>query len=689
MAIMPYEIGPMESWKSKSLEHINIQFRSIMEGMGIDEEKQHKLAAKLNLSKKIRTITSMQTLDERKRKIKEYVVKLRDRNSVLNLLSLSVSLEAGPRVLYEIFSAEGGHDVLVRCMRRMDEEFSDVVCDTLYIVLTRYGNHFPPFLRLLLDGFLGGKMHDTKSFFKILEFLVGEKKADELFLSIDFNRCVCSTYLSRVVEYIKTIPRIEDELNFLVPLLRSPRSVHVKYILFVSDLGLLEPRVTNRAVYEEIAKEIRVSARRGWKRDRIEEVLRLAEEEGVLDVACCVMEGFVFGDREVFKGLEESIEKVEICGEEKGARKEEREQRVEAEAPKKPEVGKAKGPRKIIKKAVKNTAPAKKYAQVKWTKMGRGSSVWSMINMEEMEAVFKAQEFDEFEVKGEKPREMVQGVEKKRPSVFSEKKSYAINIALGRVKESNHDLKVAILEMQEGFEENLVRQLLFYFPTDDEAEQLRSAENVFGRGEEFFKECVDDLEAMKRCLYYLYFIISFRSQNVGRPLGVLRRYYGVLLESQELRRFLGVTLAAGNHLNRGSFLGNAEGFTLESIPNILDVKNGGVTLLGLLKKKIDCARLVEDLCVAYDASGVNFEALCMEIEELKKNYINASGSTLARIQEKMEMVQEEYEEINMLYDEVVKLHRDCGEYFGEKIDDGFNSRMILLLDRLSHGMPKK
>ncbi|CAD25655.2 similarity to formin [Encephalitozoon cuniculi GB-M1] len=680
----------MESWKSKSLEHINIQFRSIMEGMGIDEEKQHKLAAKLNLSKKIRTITSMQTLDERKRKIREYVVKLRDRNSVLNLLSLSVSLEIGPKVLYEIFSAEGGHDVLVKCMRRMDEEFSDVVCDALYIVLSKYGNHFPLFLRILLDGFLAGKIHETKSFFKILEFLVNENKADELFFNIDFNRCVCNTYLSKVIEYIRNLPKIDEELNFVVPLLRSPKSVHVKYILFVSDFPLLEQRVSNREVFEELAREIRPAACADWRKDRINEVMRLAEIEGVLDVACCVFEAFVFGDRKVFGSLLESMEKVGIYEEKDDGGKE---KAVEIEsrkdAAKKPEASKGRGPKKIIRKTGKSQTPAKRYIQVKWTKMGKGNSVWSKINMEEMERVFKAEEFDGFEVRGEKPRASSAETEKRRPSVFSEKKNYAINIALGRVKESNCDLKSAILGMEERLSENLVKQLLFYFPTDDEIEQLQSTDSVFGRGEEFFKECIEDIELMKRCLYYLYFIISFRNQNVTKTLETLERYYSMLLESKELRRFLGIALAAGNHLNKGSFLGNAEGFTMESIPRILEVKSNGSSMVSLLRKKIDCAQLLKDLSVVYDASGVNFEGLCIEVEELKKNYINASGSAFPQIQEKMEKIQEKYEAICSLYDKVTKLHRDCREYFGEKIDDGFSSRIILLLDRMARDVQKK
>jgi hypothetical protein len=36
------------------------------------------------------------------------------------------------------------------------------------------------------------------------------------------------------------------------------------------------------------------------------------------------------------------------------------------------------------------------------------------------------------------------------------------------------------------------------------------------------------------------------------------------------------------------------------------------------------------------------------------------------------------------YDYVVRLHKDCGVYFGENINEIFNGRIALLLDRLSH-----
>ncbi|KAH9411099.1 formin homology 2 domain-containing protein [Ordospora pajunii] len=671
----------MESWKSKSLEHINIQFRNIMEDMGIDEEKQHKLAAKLNLSKKIKTITSMQTMDERKRKIKEYVVKLSDRNSVLNLLSLSCSLESGPNVLYEIFTAEGGHDVLVRCMRRMDDEFSDAICDTLSMILSKYGNYFPPFLRPLLDRFICGKIQDTKAFFKILEFLVNEGKAEELFYSIDFNRCICNTYLSRIIEHVMRIPRVVDELNFLVPLLRSAKSVHVKYILFVSGFHQLEQRVVCREIYDEIAKEIRCSMAGDFRKDRIEEVLRIAEIQGLLDVVCCVAEAFVFGGREAFKNVEVRSQEPAKCVLEEKAK----EQCIDGDEGAAVELVKAK-PKKIIKKVVKSAMPSKKYMPVKWKKIGKGNSLWSKISMREIEGLFSANDFEVFEVKEEKPKASSVRLDSKRPSVFSEKKSYAINIALGRVKVSNYELKQAIIEMRDDFDENLVKQLLFYFPTDEEVEQLQAVDHLFGRGEEFFKECIDEIEMMKRCLYYLYFAISFKDQCLMHTLNVLREYYGVLLRSNELRRFLGVALAVGNYLNMGSFLGNAEGFTMDSIPTILEAKNNEASLIRFIERRIDVRRLVSELCIVYEASKMNFEALCVEIDELKKNYINANGSSFVRIQEKMDEIQPRYDTVCLMYEDVVRLHRECGEYFGESVDDEFNSRMILFLDRLSHDL---
>lgn len=682
----------MGSWKSNSLEQINMQFKSIMEGMGIDEEKQHRLAAKLNLSKKIKTIISMQGVEERRTKVREYLGKLENRNSMLNLLSLSCSLESGPRAVYEEFARERGHEILVGCMKRMDREFADAVCDTVYTIMNKYGNEFPPFLRWMLDSLLDGRIRDASTFFRILEWLAKEDKVAELFASVDCSRCICRTYLYRVMEYIMDLEKVEDEINFIVPLLGGSRAVYVKYMLFVSDFDRLETKVGKKDVYLEILGHVKIRGMRKCKTDRMHEILRIADEKGVVDVVCCVAEAVVFGERFGFKGVEAEVERsmreskeyaslLEKKMESEGKGEEVTKENSKGEG----KTGvKTRVMKKIVRKSVaKGPVTNKNYVQVKWTKMGKGESVWKTINAEEMGQRFLAHELDVFETKTEEKKAKMSVCEQRRSMVFSEKKNYAVNIALGRVRMSNRELKTAILDLNEDFDENLIKQLLFYFPTDEEIEQLERVGEVFGRGEEFFKECIDSIDVMKKCLYYLYFTITFRNQNVERPLEMLRRYYRMLLTSSSLRSFLCAVLFAGNYLNRGSFLGDAEGFTMESLPRILEVKGEGVSLIDVIMRKVDGESLVRDLGVVQEVDNINFEVVCGEVEEVKKNYINADGSQCEKIQERMDRESGRYEEICSLYDEVVELHRKCCVYFGEDVNEQFNGRMALLLDRLS------
>lgn len=656
------------AWGSNSLESINAQFRSVMETMGIDEEKQHRLAAKLNLAKKVRTITAMQTLDERKRRMREHVARLGERSSMLSLLGVQSLLETGPRGVFDVFAAERGHEVLARCLGRMDESMCDLVCEVILGVMERYGNGFPPFLRSLLDCFVEGLIHCYEPFFRIVGMLVQEGRAEELFLGVDLDRCMCNTYFSRIVGHVMGLERVGEELGFLVPLLKSSHASYVRYILFVADFRQIEPRAANRDVFDEIVREIQ-PGRTGCRTKRIEEIVRIADAKNVLDAVCCVVETFVFGNRSVFAELgKEEADAVESrrCAE----ALEERIKNVVAVEQGEKAV-KAKVVKKIVKKVAKTAGPSKSYMQVKWTKMARGNSVWKTVPAD-MEGLFEAQDFDVFE------RKEVKTVvcEQRTPMIFSEKKNYAINIVLGRVRISNEELKRRILDLED-LDENLVRQLLLYFPSDEEVEQLQQVENVFGRGEEFFKECIDDAEMLKKCLYYLHFAKLFRTEGIGQSLELLKRYYEMLLTSSSLRRVLGAVLAVGNHLNQGTFLGNAEGFAMESIPRILEMKG----IVDLIRKRIDCGGVAEDLETVSEAGSISFEGLSAEMEELKRNYANADGGG-GRIQERMDEILPRYEQICTAYDEVVELHRECGMCFGESVNEEFSSRMMLLLGRL-------
>jgi dishevelled associated activator of morphogenesis len=683
-------------WNSSSLEQINTQFKSIMENMGIDEERQHKLSTKLNLAKKIKTITSMQTLDERKKKIKEYIAKLSDRNSVLNLLSLSCSLESGPKILYEIFKEERGPEVLAKCVKCMDGEFSDALCDAISMILFRYGNEFPPFLEALLASFVGGRIREHTSFFKILEYLAKSNGASELFLAADHNNCTCSTYLSRIIAYIRHLPSVDSEINFILPLLKSERAAQVRYILLVSKFNELVEKMASQKVFSEIAALAKFRASRSSRPDRIHEILKVAEERGMTDVVCCIAEGLIFGDRSLYgeiekdavRGMEEIRREVRVLEEKlfhRGTAGD-----IETDPAEKLPVRKESGhkpAKKILKKAAKkNAGPTKNYMQVNWEKMPKGDSIWKSVDLKEAQSLFSEADFDVFERRKEAGASRL-STEVRREAVFSEKKNYAINIALGRVRISNRELKQAILSLKADFDVVLIKQLLCYFPTDAEIKQLGETEEPFGRAEEFFKECIDEIDQVKSSMYYIYFIMFFKKQNIQKALKTLGRYYQGLLNNQHLRRFLAAVLYAGNFLNQGTFLGNAEGFVLRSLPAILEMKTRGTTFMEFVRGRVDCDALLESLGCINEASHINFEGLCAEMEELRKNYTNAHGSPYEEIQKKLDEVVDEYENINTEFEAMLRLNNECRIYFGESVGEDFNNRMVSLIDKLKGKPP--
>jgi hypothetical protein len=441
----------------------------------------------------------------------------------------------------------------------------------------------------------------------------------------------------------------------------------------------------------KIMEYVKVQPRENCRTERVSELLRIADERNVLDVVCSIAETFLFGDVFIFKDIKEEIEKTSCDVEKKKDDTRELEKKIDINN----SMGRDgrcinNNKPKIVKKIMKKTsvkkqqAPEKNYVQIKWSKIPRGMGIWKEINPSTFEKSFVVQEFDVFEVKQRERKENETMVEIRKPTIFPEKKGYAISIVLGRVKTSNIHLKSSILNLEEEmFDENLVKQLLFYFPSDEEIEQLRETENVFGRGEEFFKECVDEVEMIKKCLYCLYFVLTFRNQSTEIQMETLKKYYTSLLKSESLRRFLGTILYAGNFLNQGSYLGDAEGFSMDSIPKILNTRNNGVSFVDFVMKRVSGESLVKDLDIVYDASRINFEVLCMEVEELKKNYINTSGNSCERIQKRMEMEIPRYERMCSTYDDVVRLYKECERCFGECIDEEFNSRIIHILERIS------
>ncbi|KAF9763435.1 hypothetical protein NGRA_1268, partial [Nosema granulosis] len=268
---MAFEENDTSNSKCNSFENINLQFRTIIEKMGIDEDKQKKLAVKMDLSRKIKTIISMQSLDERKRKIGEYLERIKRANSLMSLLSLHCSIENGNKTLFSIFMSTKGPETIVESMKVMQGEYVYAVLDFVVMLMEKYDCEFPSILQILLK-----KQEESRftspSFYKILIERTKKGDYEELFKSSTNYKCVCSSHLARILE----CSRDKEEANFkmfLEALKETERKPFVEYLLKIeggeSDLQM-------------------------GGNYRLVELINIAEEKKMVEVVTSILESFIF-----------------------------------------------------------------------------------------------------------------------------------------------------------------------------------------------------------------------------------------------------------------------------------------------------------------------------------------------------------------------------------------------------------
>lgn len=309
----------------------------------------------------------------------------------------------------------------------------------------------------------------------------------------------------------------------------------------------------------------------------------------------------------------------------------------------------------------------KSYVGLKWKKTSKAQSqIFSKISYEGCEKRFDLSEFDGFEYKQEKRvaapvQEMVQ-----RPpssSLIDGKKSYALNIALGRVKLSNSELIEKILQ-GEYDNENVIQQLIMYYPTKEELDLIRASTMELGRAELLFKE-LEDSTRFRSALLALRFKFALKNRSYIEIIRSLTGSFKRILESTELLNLFGGLLVIGNVLNSRSFNGNAEGFSLDS----LDMFNTR-DILELLRKKVNVQRLVVELTgktdkpVTLTNPAIATESLIQEISEIKSLY-----GTFVEGNAK-----EEYLRTCEAFEEFLGVYKQAKGYFGEN-DDRFVKKL--------------
>lgn len=321
----------------------------------------------------------------------------------------------------------------------------------------------------------------------------------------------------------------------------------------------------------------------------------------------------------------------------------------------------ARGPpkRRSVKKDTRREVPdlskfQESYMPIRWEKVSAERSVWKFISAVGVEALFDAEDLLPFV----KPR---QDAKEKHMSsvqvhsVFDAKKNNAMNIVLCRVKHTDAELKHMILRM-ELQDENLVRQLLHNFPTDEELEALEKRERGFGRAEEFFKECIGATDQLKDALNSMHFISVLGSQSVSSAICVLERFYRSVMESKAFLELLRILLFLGNVLNSNTALGSADGFSLSDMgmfarlrgknrDSVLDLALSKLSLRNELRKDLELLSAASQIGL----DGVD-QDMC-EIRNCRSRVRNVENEKVAVAMDEYAFLAEKYENFKILHGE--------------------------------------
>lgn len=328
------------------------------------------------------------------------------------------------------------------------------------------------------------------------------------------------------------------------------------------------------------------------------------------------------------------------------------------------------GAEAVKKETRKSIFSERSYEGLRWDKVTKSKdSIFESIDHFNFEGLFLFDDFKSFEVSKSPKKPLPRSSSKAdhrtdQPPCLDFKKSYALNIALGRVKLSNQELLDRILSGALE-NENLATQFIIYFPTPEEFSSIRSCQEPLGRAERFFSECSDE-RALYSALYLIKFAAQLRTRDYVATFGALKALYTRILRSQELVRLFGTLLVIGNTLNINMLSGGATAFSLSS----LDQFRSSEKLLRLVSSKTSKERLLGEL--GLEATSLSIEAVAQEIKDLKAFYNEEHLE---------EGVCAQFQEVLRLFNETMDLHRRTRGYLVDS-DDSFVSRLKSFIDSL-------
>ncbi|ORZ31703.1 formin homology 2 domain-domain-containing protein [Catenaria anguillulae PL171] len=215
-------------------------------------------------------------------------------------------------------------------------------------------------------------------------------------------------------------------------------------------------------------------------------------------------------------------------------------------------------------------------------------------------------------------------------SLIDSKRAYNLSIMLGRLKLSFNDIRDALIAMQETkLDLQLVTSIKANCPTSDDEQALA----------EYLHASPEKLAELDRPDQFLVAMISVPRLPTRLDCWLFKAKFGerveelspmaksiasackVLRESEALKKSLKVILTVGNFINAGSFRGNAQGFSIDLLGKLADVKLNGPNKQNLFHYiatvlKDDVGRLEKDFSPLDAAARVSLMTLQQEVKEL-------------------------------------------------------------------------
>jgi len=256
-----------------------------------------------------------------------------------------------------------------------------------------------------------------------------------------------------------------------------------------------------------------------------------------------------------------------------------------------------------------------------------------------------------------------------KKNIIDLRRAQQIALLVNILKMTPSEIKNGILRFEEkAFTLDQLKSLIKLLPTEEEKTQLKTFKdsnpneiNLLGEAERFFLEIMDVPKLGEKIQMQIAWK-SFLTNGSRIKDDMNRITIGVneLRASKKLPGILEVVLWIGNFLNYGSAIGQAAGFTVDSLMKLGDSRSSKLptyTVLTYLtwfivKKKPDLVSFSDELASVRNAALDNYNAIIGETKELETAYqllesqVEQGGDIAAKLREIQTVMKTDLDEMN-------------------------------------------